>query len=77
MPPTEESKPVDPAQEKQAAEALASLKEAQQPDADESGSEDEGADGTAQEAGSGSTKKKNKKNLGHNPPRRYRRADNI
>ncbi|KAL0468524.1 glycylpeptide N-tetradecanoyltransferase [Neurospora intermedia] len=61
MPPTEESKPVDPAQEKQAAEALASLKEAQQPDADESGSEDEGADGTAQEAGSGSTKKKNKK----------------
>ncbi|KAJ4400975.1 glycylpeptide N-tetradecanoyltransferase [Neurospora sp. IMI 360204] len=61
MPPTEESKPVDPAQEKQAAEALASLKESQQPAADdESGSEDEGADGTAQ-AGSSSTKKKNKK----------------
>lgn len=62
MPP-EESKPVDQAQEKQVAEALASLKETKQPAADESGSEDEGADDTAQ-AGSSSAagaKKKNKK----------------
>lgn len=60
--PTEESKPVDQAQETQAAaEALASLKEGKQPAvADESGSDDEGAEGTAQ-AGSSSTKKKNKK----------------